>query len=560
MLVNGLLLSVILLFFSGVPALISGRGAVVGERLAAALLIAGALLGLGVTSASLCSSPLSASIFWEMPDGRLLLGLDAISAVFLLPAFLILGLGGIYGLGYWPQARHGSSAGVLRLIYGILGASIVLLPISRNSILFLVVWEVMALCGFLLIITERQKEEARRAAYLYLFATHTATLALFAFFILLARENGSFVFPAIAVLNGASPVAQALFLLALFGFGVKAGLMPFHIWLPSAHAAAPSHVSALMSGVMIKIGIYGLVRSMSFFYAIPAWWGWLILLLGVVSGIMGVVYALAQHDVKRLLAYHSVENIGIILIGLGIAMLGASTGNATLVTLGLAGALLHVINHGLFKALLFLSAGAVIQATGTRHIDALGGLLPRMQWTALFFLGGAVAICGLPPLNGFVSEWLVYLGLLSAAGATDPDVALAVLAAPALAMIGALAVACFVKVFGVVFLGTPRSEAAIQAGEVGPTMLLPMVVLLFTCLLIGTLPGLTLPLLKQAVKDFSPLATGADLNRLAPAGAAGPRSPAGPPPPGSPCWPTPGGCPPPKRTARRASRPPPLCR
>ncbi|MFA6900884.1 MAG: proton-conducting transporter membrane subunit [Desulfurivibrionaceae bacterium] len=511
------LAAVSLIFCSGLPALAWGRWAKSGEILSVVLLLTGATLGLGAALAGAWQTPaplLAAP--WAIPGGNFLLELDGLAALFLLPALLILGLGSVYGLGYFPQVRHGAAAGRLRLFYGMLGAAIVLLPVSRNGILFLIAWEVMAIGSFLLILTEQKEEEARRAAYVYLAATHTGTLALFAMFILLAGPGGNFDFPLAATLDGATFQAGAIFLLALFGFGLKAGVMPLHIWLPGAHAAAPSHVSALMSGVVIKMGIYGLVRVASFYTGQPAWWGGSILVLGVVSAIMGVVFALAQHDIKRLLAYHSVENIGIILIGLGCALLGKTFHNPALVVLGLAGALLHVVNHGLFKSLLFLGAGAVIQATGTREIDRYGGLLRSMPRTAFFFLGGAVAICGLPPLNGFVSEWLIYLGLLhsQAEGAPFP-LSLTILAAPALAMTGALAVACFVKVFGVTFLGTARRQFPVSPGEAPGSMLLPMGSLLFCCLIIGLAPWTIVPLLQRAVGAW----LGTTVATLSPAGS-----------------------------------------
>jgi hydrogenase-4 component B len=496
------LAAVCLIFGSGLPALAWGRWARRGEYLAVILLLTGAIIALVISLAGAWQSP--SPVFaaaWPIPGGNFLIELDGLAAIFLLPALIILSLGGIYGLGYFSRTQHGAAAGRLRLFYGILGAALALLPVCRNSLLFLMAWELMAIACFLLIITEQHKEETRRAAYVYLAATHTGTLALFAMFILLAGVSGNFDFPGSATLDGAAFPAGAVFLLALFGFGLKAGLLPLHFWLPNAHAAAPSHVSALMSGVVLKIGVYGLVRVTSFYAGPPAWWGGVVLILGVVSAIMGVVLALAQHDLKRLLAYHSVENIGIILIGLGGALLGQTFHSPALVVLGLAGALLHVVNHGLFKSLLFLGAGAVIQATTTREIDRYGGLLRAMPRTALLFLGGAVAICGLPPLNGFVSEWLIYLGLLhsQAAGAPYP-LFLAGLAVPALAMTGALAVACFVKVYGVTFLGAARNPLpGAPPGEAPNSMLLPMAVLLLCCLVIGLAPWTITPLLQQAV-------------------------------------------------------------
>ena len=517
--------AILIMLISGLPAWLAGNGLAArrAESLSALLLAGGSLLGLTAVLASLASqaSPQTAWAWSLLPGARLAFRLDSLAAVFLLPIFLVSGLGGIYGLGYMPQAKLGTSAGRVRLLYGIVAASIAALPGCRNAILFLVAWELMALGSFLLVLTEQEKEESRRAAFVYLAYTHTATLALYALFVLLARQVGSFDFPPPASLDAAAPIAPALFLLALFGFGVKAGLMPLHSWLPEAHAATPSHVSALMSGVMIKMGIYGLVRITSFFFHIPPWWGWSVLLLGVVSAVLGVAFAIAQHDIKRLLAYHSVENIGIILIGLGLSLLGRSFGQPALAALGLAGALLHVINHGLFKSLLFLGAGAVIKATGTRRLDACGGLLKLMPVTGLCFLGGAVAICGLPPANGFVSEWLIYLGLLhSVSGQTGfSPLSLAVIAAPFLALTGALAVACFVKVCGVVFLGEARVKQGPSVAEAPVSMRAPMLILLAACLLIGVLPGMALPLLARALGQLGALPSGpAPLNALAPAG------------------------------------------
>jgi hydrogenase-4 component B len=310
-------------------------------------------------------------------------------------------------------------------------------------------------------------------------------------------------------------MGSAIFLLALAGFGLKAGMMPLHIWLPGAHAMAPSHVSALMSGVLIKIGIYGLVRVSALLPDAPVWWGGVVLVLGAVSGVLGVAFAIGQHDLKRLLAYHSVENIGIILIGVGLALIGRALGRADWVLLGLAGGLLHVWNHGLFKSLLFLSAGSVIHAVHTCEIDQLGGLAKSMPRTALCFAVGAVAICGLPPLNGFVSELLIYIGLFRTLGLGEgPPWSGAALAAPTLALIGALALACFVKAYGAVFLGTARCEPARHAHESGSSMIGPMSVLVACCVFIGLAPGLVAPVLEQAVSAWAPGLTG-DQVRLA---------------------------------------------
>jgi formate hydrogenlyase subunit 3/multisubunit Na+/H+ antiporter MnhD subunit len=262
--------------------------------------------------------------------------------------------------------------------------------------------------------------------------------------------------------------------------------MPFHVWLPEAHPAAPSHVSALMSGVMIKTGVYGLLRSLTFLGAPPLWWGWMLIGIGLSSGVLGVLFALAQHDLKRLLAYHSVENIGIIALGIGVGLLGVTTNSPALIVLGFGGGLLHVLNHALFKGLLFFGAGAVLQGTGTHEIDHLGGLLKRMPWTAATFLIGAVAISGLPPLNGFVSEFLIFLGAFQGGAMLGAASAVPLLALIAgLALIGGLAAACFTKAFGIVFLGEPRTEHASHTQEAGWAMRLPMLLLAAGCALIG---------------------------------------------------------------------------
>jgi formate hydrogenlyase subunit 3/multisubunit Na+/H+ antiporter MnhD subunit len=346
---------------------------------------------------------------------------------------------------------------------------------------------------------DHERAGVRRAGWTYLVATHLGTAALLVMFVLAGEAAGSFEFSDFARLSSAPPpFATLLFLLAVVGFGTKAGFVPLHIWLPEAHPAAPSHVSAVMSGVMIKTGIYGLVRMLVLLGPPIAWWGWLLVGIGVTSGVLGVLFALAQHDLKRLLAYHSVENIGIITLGLGLGTVGLAAGMPVLAVLGFGGGLLHVLNHALFKGLLFLGAGCVLHATGSREIDQLGGLLRRMPWTGACFLLGAVAISGLPPLNGFVSEFLIYVaafrGVVGATG-TVAVVASGLATIAALALIGGLAVACFAKAFGIVFLGEPRSVCAAGAHEVGPAMCGPMVLLAGACLTVGVLPGVAMRVL-----------------------------------------------------------------
>ncbi|MBI3795347.1 MAG: hydrogenase, partial [Deltaproteobacteria bacterium] len=397
--------------------------------------------------------------------------------------FLLSALAAIYGGTYLLAYREEKSLGAPWFFFTLLVASMVLVVIARNGVLFLVAWEVMALTSFFLVTFADEEHTVREAGWIYLVATHLSTACVLTLFVLLGQGRGSLDFDHFSSI---SSLTNVVFLLAVIGFGTKAGVMPFHVWLPDAHPAAPSHVSALMSGVMIKTGIYGLLRTLTFLGAPPAWWGWVLCGIGVTSGVFGVLFALAQHDLKRLLAYHSVENIGIIALGLGVGVIGLSSGSPTLAVLGFAGGLLHVLNHALFKGLLFLGAGAVLHATGTREIDHLGGLLKRMPWTGAAFLTGAVAICGLPPLNGFISEFLIYLGAfhsVTSVEGTSAVVALGVIAG--LALIGGLAAACFTKAFGVVFLGEPRSEHAAHAHEVGLAMRLPMLLLAGSCVFVG---------------------------------------------------------------------------
>lgn len=512
--------AVVLVGMSGLPGLFLRRGSTVGERIAMALLVVGS--GCGIAGALLAVSQAGSErvdLPWSVPGGAFSLSIDAISAMFLIQIFAISALGAIYGLEYWTQTDHPDNGRKLRLFYGLMTAGMATLVTARNSVLFLAGWEVMALAAFFAVTTEDHLPAVREVGYIYLLATRLGTLCLLAMFALLHAATGTFDFvapPARAELS------TAIFVLGLAGFGLKAGIMPLHVWLPGAHANAPSHVSALMSGVLIKMGVYGLIRLCSLFPDPPLWWGGLVLSLGVISGVIGVAFAIGQHDLKRLLAYHSVENIGIICMGLGVAVMGRSLGRVDLVALGLAGSLLHVWNHGLFKALLFLSAGSVLQATGTRRIDQLGGLLKPMPWTGLAFLVGAVAICGLPPLNGFVSELLIYLGLFRVVIGSGDRIWLAgTLAAPALAFVGALAIACFVKVFGVAFLGQARTAHARAAHESGRLVLLPMAALAAGCLLIGIGPSLVAPVLDGAVSAWAPeSAIGrAPLATIAPLGA-----------------------------------------
>jgi hydrogenase-4 component B len=504
---------------SGLPLLVR-KGSAGAQRLAAALMLAGSLSGtIGALWSLLLPAPQTFALITGLPFGAGEIGIDPLSAFFLLPVFLVTGCSALYGVGYWPAREHSSNAGKLTFFLGLLSAALTALLLARNTVLFLVIWEIMALAAYFALTTEDEKPQVRDAGILYLITAHLGALALFASISLLKGATGSFLFPAPGSLSAQGGLAAGIFLTALLGFGLKAGIMPLHVWLPSAHANAPSHISAVLSGVVLKTGIYGLVRVLSGFFDLPAWWGCTVLVLGAVSGVLGVAFAIGQHDLKRLLAYHSIENIGIIMMGLGVALIGQTQGIPALVLLGMGGALLHVLNHATFKALLFLAAGSVIHATGTREIDLLGGVSRRLPWSSGFFLLGAIAICGLPPLNGFVSELMVYLGFFSSINSYhDIAGALPALTAPVLALIGGLAVACFVKVYGVVFLGAPRDSGHAGGHEAPASMLVPMALLSLVCLLVGLLPGLISLPLQNAVYSYRGQAAAKGLSELVPFG------------------------------------------
>ncbi|MBI5723092.1 MAG: hydrogenase [Planctomycetes bacterium] len=439
---------------------------------------------------------------WSMPMGSFRLAMDGMSALFMLPVAILSGLAAIYGGAYLRHYRDKMQLGNSWFFFNLLAASMVTLVVARNGLLFLVAWEVMSLASFFLVMMENERADVRQAGWTYLVATHIGTAFLLVMFFLLGRAGNSMDFDAFA----AGPMGNVIFLLAIIGFGTKAGFIPLHTWLPEAHPAAPSHVSAVMSGVMIKMGIYGLLRTLTFLPMPAEWWGWVLIGIGVTSGVLGVLLALAQHDLKRLLAYHSVENIGIIALGIGLGIVGLARGNAPLAVLGFAGGLLHVVNHAVFKALLFLGAGAVAHAAGTREIDRLGGLLKKMPQTAATFLIGSAAISALPPLNGFVSEFLIYLGSFQSAASSPADAAIpALIAIAGLALIGGLAAACFAKAFGVVFLGEPRSDCAAQAHEAPAAMRAAMIILAGCCVILGLLSPLAVPLMGPAVASASGL-------------------------------------------------------
>jgi len=426
------------------------------------------------------------------------LRLDGLSALFLALVGVVGGAGAIYSHEYWSDA-HNASAPRGRVWWTALLVSMALVLTASNGLHFLIAWELFAISAYFLITLDRAQRDVRAAGWLYLAASHAGTMVLFGFFALLASRTGSWDLGPVRDQAGLQP----LLWLALLGFGIKAGAFPLHIWLPSAHASAPSHVSAIMSGVAIKMGVYGIIRF-SGWLPWPAAGGGVVTVVGATSAVLGIAFAFAQDDVKRLLAYCSVENVGIILVGVGGAMLAVGDGNAPWGRLLLAGALLHVWSHGLFKALLFFGAGSVLHATGTKEMSRLGGLWRSMPWTAALTAIGMLAVTGLPPLNGFVSEWLVYLGLFDAVASHEPAAWAAAPAAIALGAAGAIALASFVKAGSVIFLGAPRSRLAERAHECGWAMRGPMVGLAAACLFIALAPTVVWPAVARGVAAWSP--------------------------------------------------------
>ncbi len=490
---------------------------------AAASLLTG---GIGIFGLGLGAAVRGPFILHHASGLTLHYAVDSLSGFFLV-VLAILGVAvGVYSVAYFA---HGSSPGRTAFVgvgYNALLGSVEMVLLAGDAIGFLFAWEIMTLATVALVATEHERAQSRRAAFLYLVLSHVGTGCLVAGFFLLASGGPSLAFADILGRPAAAPSRDVVFLLFLAGFGVKAGVIPLHVWLPEAHPAAPSPISALMSSVLIKVGIYGIFRVCVAGLGVPAGaWGGLVLAVGAVSMVLGVLYALMQHDLKRLLAYHSIENIGIILAAAGVGMLALATGRPGLAVLALAASLLHVLNHALFKGLLFLGAGGVVASTGTRNIEQMGGLARRMPWTAGFFLVGAMAISGLPFLNGFVSEWLVFQSLLIGFHtSTDTFVRLAFpIGAALLGLTTALAAACFVKAFGITFLALPRSAAAASARESHGLMLAPQAVLAAACLGLGLFPGPVVSVLTRLAGGLvgAPPAPGLETGvfRIAPAPA-----------------------------------------
>jgi len=481
----------LIILAGGVGALAAGRSSQTASWWAAGCTGVGALLGLVESLRVLVSGQtLGFEVVWPVPGGVFVLAIDPLSAGFLVPLFLLAILCAIYGTAYLAAEGRHRILGPHWFFYCGLVVTMALVLTAANALLFLAVWELMSLTSFFLVAFEHRQAAVCRAAWIYLIACHLGGACLFALFLLAGRFCGSLQFADFVRLGEAAPgFALLLFLLALVGFGIKAGLFPLHVWLPDAHPAAPSHVSALMSGVMVKTGIYGILRMLTLLPLPPAWLGLVVAFLGILGALYGIVLAALQSDIKRCLAYSTVENVGIIFLGMGVGMYGLAQQQAGIAVLGFGGCLLHVWNHALFKGLMFLGAGSLVHGAGTRDLNRMGGLLRRMPVTGGLLVAGSLAISALPPLNGLVGEWLIYLGLLRAGLMSGGFAALLpLLLAILLAVTGALAVVVFTRLVGVALLGEPRSDQAAAAHEVSPVMYLPMQVLLLGCLGIGLAP------------------------------------------------------------------------
>jgi hydrogenase-4 component B len=430
-----------------------------------------------------------------VPLGGLELAMDPLAGVFVAIAGLTIAAASLYAIGYAGDRAQGRGA------YLAFAAALLVVPLAANAMTFLIAWEVMSLASWALVLDGRDDRDARRAGWIYAVMTHAGFACLLSGMLLLVThtESARFADWQTAAPALAPAVRSAAWALLAVGFAAKAGVIPLHVWLPLAHPAAPSHVSALMSGVMIKLGIYGLLRAgFEWLGPGPAWWGGTLLVLGAVSAVVGILYALVEADLKRLLAFSSIENIGVILIGVGGALLFAHGGGPGLAALALVAALCHTVNHAAFKALLFLGAGAVAHATGTRNMEAYGGLIKRMPWTAACFLAGAAAISALPPLNGFVSEWLTFQALFQSVRLAAPGVnLLCAVGIAALALTAGLTAACFVKAVGITFLALPRSADAAEAHEATASMRWAMAALVVTCVALGLGAAVVVPALSH---------------------------------------------------------------
>jgi hydrogenase-4 component B len=493
-------LSAILSVVGAVVALLIGRSEKVSKGFASTFGILASLAMLVVGIVSLLGPASTISFPTPFVFASFSLLFNPLAGLLLVVVNLLAILAWIYGISYLAEYT-GKGIGAIGFFMNLFVVSMNFVITVDNAFWFLVFFELMSLSSYFLVIIE-QDEKSTKGGLLYLIMAHVGFLMIMVAYFIMAGVTGSFEFEVFRNTQFTPVIASVVFLLTFLGFGCKAGIVPFHSWLPQAHPAAPSHVSALMSGGMIKIGVFGIVKIGLDVLAgsgCELWWGILVLSIGAISSVFGVAYALAEHDIKRLLAYHSVENIGIILLGVGVGFIGIAMEQPLVAALGLMAGLYHLLNHAVFKALLFLGAGAVLFSTHTRDMEKMGGLIRAMPVTAMCFLLGSLAISAIPPLNGFVSEWFTYQAIFDVAFKGGAAVQLfAGFGAVALALTGALAVTCFVKAYGVTFLGASRSAAASKAKEVPMPMKVSMVLLAAICVFLGVGAPLVAPVIQTA--------------------------------------------------------------
>ncbi|WLE98857.1 MAG: proton-conducting transporter membrane subunit [Candidatus Electrothrix communis] len=480
--------SIFIILAGGTAALFLSRRFILMQRVVIGTTALGCAAGLCYALTRLFGNTAVATATWAwLHIFELSFTVDSVSLFFLIPVFLIPPLVLVYSLDYLTEGKKNLRIAINYFLTTLLVVSMVMVVTAANMITFALAWEIMSIASFFLVIFDYQDKEKRKAGYLYLIFVQGGAMFLFAAFAIIYQHTGSFDFAAVSTM----PDNQKLlvFILALIAFGSKAGLFPLHIWMSGSYSSAPGHLPALMSGVMSKMGIYGILRIYLLLDQPSPIFANIVLICGILTGLTGVVYALVRQNIKKLLAYSSMENIGIILIGLGIGMLGAGENNQAMAFFGFAGALLHVFNHSVFKSLLFMGAAAVEQQTGTNSIENLGGLLKKMPITGKTFLVGSTAISGLPPFAGFVSEFLIYYGAFQGVDTHRLSFILAIFAIISLALIGGLAAAVFTKVAGLAFLGAARTDKVEQAQEVGFSMKLVMILLAGACLFIGLVPA-----------------------------------------------------------------------
>lgn len=494
---EGFLIGVGIQVLGGFAALAFSRHARTACAIGAGSAVLGSLPGLATTVRVLLNGmPATLVLPWDAAHGQFELELDALGAAFHLPVACLTIVCAVYGASYLLAYRVRKALGPPWFFFNLFVAGMSMVIVSHTVLFFVVAWEVMSVAAYFLVTFEHEQAAVRRAGWIYLIASQLGVAFLLAGFAVLGSHAGSLEFAAFTSNKIGALGGSIVFVLALVGFGAKAGLVPFHVWLPEAHPAAPSHVSAMMSGVMIKLGLYGLMRVMTFLGEPLVWWGLTLATMGLLTATIGIALALYQRDIKRVLAYSSIENMGLIALSLGVGLWGQATGRPIVASLGIAGGLLHVWNHAAMKGLMFLSAGSVVHGAGTRDLEQLGGLMRRMPWTGFAMTAGAVAIAGLPPLNGFTSKWLTYLAVMEAGLTPGTDRGLlALMTVGVLAIVGTLAVVAFVRLTGIVLLGTPRSRQAATAHESSPWMLAPISLLLVLCLALAVVPQLALNLL-----------------------------------------------------------------